>query len=118
MSLNKRWISSTGQASTGGCYPAVVLTDGAKYLADSIDAYWLMAVIASHQVYPHVASERFQVWRIKVNDDASAGVVADDGNGHILTTQVIEHTDFPIKDFKLYAVYSGEMLVIMLPGEY
>jgi len=49
-----------------------LLTDGAKYLADKAGliggtAYWLIDIIASHQLNHKVASEGFQTWKLYVN---------------------------------------------------
>ena len=49
-----------------------LLTDGAKYLADKAGliggtAYWLIDIIASHQLNHKVASEGFQTWKLYIN---------------------------------------------------
>ena len=94
-----------------------VLTSGANSLANDSGAYWLMDIIASHNV-----KDEFQVWKIKVKDNA-ATIVCDDGNGNVLATQDVEYTDFPFEEYKLYCVYGSldginPMFVIMLPSEY
>src|SRR4051812_32551772 len=51
----------------------VLLTDGAKYVADNASAYWLMEAIASYQpVLRRHQDQRLsdlQFWTLKVNDD-------------------------------------------------
>jgi hypothetical protein len=96
-----------------------LLTDGAKYLADKAGAYWLMDAIASYFTEPKVRNEPFQVWNLKVNDDRSATLKMDDGNGNVKVTQVIEYTDFPLPEIKLYCAQNDDIYsVIMLPSEY
>jgi hypothetical protein len=95
----------------------VILTDGAKWLAENAGAYWLMDAIASYQGYARVRSEPFQVWRLKVKDQ-SAVLTCDDGNDNILVTQRIAYTDFPLPEVKLYAALGDGRLVVMLPQEY
>lgn len=96
-------------------FPWAVMTDGAKHLAEKAGAYWLMDAIASWQ--PKVKGEEFQVWNL-VRVGQGATLKCDDGNGHIRVTQVIPFTDFPFDHYKLYAIWSGEQMVILLPGEY
>ena len=46
-------------------YPCFLLTDGAKFLADEAEAYWLMDIIGSYQG-KLLPKEPFQVWRLIV----------------------------------------------------
>jgi hypothetical protein len=116
-----------------------LLTDGAKYLADKATAYWLIDIIASYQLNKKVATEGYQSWKLNVNHDAEpehslhstiltwkqrartnkALVTCDDGNKHIIVTQEIPATDFPLDEVHLYVTnddYNG--IVVMLPSEY
>jgi phage baseplate assembly protein gpV len=93
----------------------VLFTDGAKYVADHAGAYWLLDEIAIIQ--PHnlrVAAEEFQVWKLTVNADQTAVLTCDDGNGNVVYTKKIEHTDFPIDGITLYFTNN----TILLPREY
>jgi hypothetical protein len=93
----------------------VVFTDGAKYVADEGGAYWLLDAIAIAQRFEkNVAAEEFQVWKLKVNEDRSASLVCDDGNGNIVYTQHIAFTDFPLDEIKFYFADN----TILLPSEY
>jgi hypothetical protein len=93
----------------------VVFTDGAKYVADEGGAYWLLDAIAIAQRFEkNVAAEEFQVWTLKVNEDRSASLVSDDGNGNIVYTQHIAFTDFPLDEIKFYFTDN----TILLPSEY
>jgi hypothetical protein len=123
-----------------------LLTDGAKYLADKAGliggtAYWLIDIIASHQLNHKVASEGFQTWKLYINH-AEAGqpeqalpatvlawkahtrpnealVTCDDGNNHLLVTQELPFADFALDEVGLYVTnddFNG--IVVMLPSEY
>lgn len=53
-----------------GIVPGITCTDGAKYVADTAGAYWLLDEIAIPQRFEKsVASEEFQVWKLVVNQD-------------------------------------------------
>jgi hypothetical protein len=126
MSEENDWVSNLdGFTGTEAYHPwsilfrKAVLTDGAKYLADKAGAYWLMDVIASHQVLLLKNKEHwFQVWHIEVGDNNNAVITCDDGNGNVLARQEIEYTNFPIKSYELYAIFDGNNLVILLKSEY
>ena len=98
----------------------LLMTDGAKYLADTAKAYWLMDAIASYQIYPKVSTEPFQVWKLVVNDGRKATFTCTDGNFIHLSKMEIEYTDFPLPEITLYAEQSDYLggRVIMLPTEY
>ena len=106
-------------------FPKVLLTDGAKYVADNADAYWLMDVIASH--IPAMKGDWFASAKLTVNSHFVTGPIAedhkatftlDDGNGHILATQEIEYTDFPLSTINFFVEYDEENWTILLPGEH
>jgi hypothetical protein len=93
----------------------VLFTDGAKYVADTAGAYWLLDEIALIQPYDkRVAVEDFQFWKLAVRPDHSATLTCDDGNGHVVFTKKIEYTDFPLDEIMLYFANS----VIYLPSEH
>jgi hypothetical protein len=106
-------------------FPKVVMTDGAKYLADSTGAYWFMDIIgsvyAAHPNRKQFWEHGFAVWTLKV--EGSQGVVtADDGNDNLIYTQEIPYTDFPFPEITLYTelgetTKDGLVMVIMLPRE-
>jgi hypothetical protein len=95
-------------------YPKVLLTDGAKYIADSCQAYWLFDVIAS---YLSKVKDVFYVAKLVVNGK-TATFTLDDGNKNILVTQNIEFTDFPLEGISLYVMLDGTNWTICLPSEY
>ena len=119
-----------------------LLTEGAQYLAEKGQCYWLMDAIASHQINSKVSSEPFQAWTLKVGLERrptpaekrriEKGVPADlsrpnfavltctDGNEKLLARQEIPYTDFPLPSITLYAALDESLggLVVMLPSEY
>lgn len=108
-------FTGTEQWYRHGINRAVVFTDGAKYVADTAGAYWLLDEIAVIQ--PHnrrIAGEAFQVWKLIVHDDRSASLTCDDGNGNIIYTKNIPFTDFPLEEITFYFTDN----VILLPSEY
>jgi hypothetical protein len=93
----------------------VLYTDGAQHVAEHGGAYWLLDEIAIIQPYNKaVATEEFQVWKLAVRPDRTASLTCDDGDGNIVFTKEIEHTDFPLDEITLYFANN----VIHLPSEY
>lgn len=93
----------------------VLYTDGAQHVAEHGGAYWLLDEIAIIQPYNKaVAAEEFQVWKLAVRPDRTASLTCDDGDGNIVFTKEIEHTDFPLDEITLYFANN----VIHLPSEY
>jgi hypothetical protein len=97
-----------------------LLTDGAKYLAETAKAFWLMDAIASHQTNKQVAAEPFQVWKLTVNEQKQATLTCTDGNEAVLVRQEIPYADFPLAKITLYAEQSDYLAgqVVMLTSEY
>jgi len=97
----------------------LLLTDGVAYLCEHAKCYWLMDLIASYQP-EKLYKYDFQHWTVKVQD-RKADVACDDGDGHILVTQHIDFTDFPLDEVQLYAqptIFPEHGLVVMLTSEY
>jgi hypothetical protein len=93
-----------------------LLTDGARYLADQAECYWLMDAVASH-----LDEIGTQDWFVLIRLDlkgTTATLIYEDGNGYEHARQAIPHTDFPLEQISLYACWDTEHWVIMLPGEY
>jgi hypothetical protein len=108
-------FTGTEQWYQHGINRAVSFTDGAKYVADTAGAYWLLDEIAIIQPYnKQIAGEVFQVWKLLVHADQTATLTCDDGNGNIVYTKQIHFTDFPLKEIKFYFTDN----VILLPSEY
>lgn len=108
-------FTGTEQWYRHGINRAVVFTDGAKYVADTAGAYWLLDEIAVIQPYNRrIAGEAFQVWKLIVHDDQSATLTCDDGNCNVIYTKQILFTDFPLEEITFYFTDN----VILLPSEY
>ena len=108
-------FTGTEQWYRHGINRKVLFTDGAKYVADQAEAYWLLDEIAIIQPYDkRVAAEEFQVWKLTVKPDNSATLVCEDGNDNVVYTKAIEYTDFPPDGITLYFCSN----TILLPSEY
>ena len=106
----------TGTSRYYRLMPNHLLTEGAKYLADNAECYWLMDVIASY--FPILSADNgFVLTQLTVND-ARALVKLEDGNGNVLVEQRIAWTDFPLCEVKLYSCFDGAIWVTMFPSEY
>lgn len=93
----------------------VLYTEGAKYLAERGSAYWLIDEIAFGQSEPRVAAEDFQHWVLRVDEEQRSAMLAcDDGNGRVVFNKEIAFTDFPLPEIALY--FCGG--TILLPSEY
>ena len=90
-------------------------TDGAKYVADTAGAYWLLDELAlAQQFIPQVRAEAFQFWRLTVKPNHSATLICEDGNGLAVYSKEIRFTDFPLDELRLYVTDN----TILLPSEY
>ena len=93
----------------------ILFTDGAKYVADAGDAFWLIDEIAIAQRFEKkVAAEEFQVWKLTVNSDRTAKLACEDGNGRSVFEKPIPFTDFPADGIELWF----ENSTIYLPSEH
>jgi hypothetical protein len=109
-------------------FPRLFHTDGATYLAEKCEAFWLLDAIGSYQ--PHIRKaerfkslRRFQVWRLKVNADKTALLTCQsDSDRPPLITQKYEYTTFPLESIELWVESGddgkGEYWVVMLPSEH
>ena len=88
-------------------------TDGIKYLAEQLNCYWLIDLIASYQ--NELINIPFQLWSIKLRSDGGAIIECrEDSNLRPIITQFVEHTDFLIKYFEFYVVNN----ILLLRSEY
>lgn len=93
---------------------SILFTDGAKYVAETGGAYWLLDEIAfAQKSKKKVAAEEFQLWRLTVKDNA-ATLVCEDGNGRKILSKRIPFTDFPLDEISFYFINN----TILLPSEY
>jgi hypothetical protein len=93
----------------------ILLTDGAKAMAEICAAFWLLDICASYKFYPKIRAEEFVVFKLRVNLSTREAVfTAENGNDKILKKQIIPMTDFPLDSISLY--YCNN--VLHLPSEY
>lgn len=98
-----------------GLVPNILFTDGAKYVADTGGAYWLLDEIALAQRHDkRVGAEPFQLWKLSVRPNATATLTCEDGNGAIVYTKEIGYTDFPLDEITFYFTNN----VMYLPSEH
>ena len=110
-----RQFTGSEQWYRHGINRKVLFTDGAKYVADTAGAYWLLDEIALIQPYDkRVAAEEFQFWKLTVNADRTASLTCEDGNSNVVYTKQIEYTDFPLDEIAFYFTNN----VIYLPSEH
>ena len=96
-------------------FMGLTYTDGINYLAESCECYWLLDIVASYQSDTKMKKQPFQVYKMKVNpSDSSAIIKISDGDNHILATQEIGYTDFPLSEIELWCIEK----ILILPMEY
>ena len=93
-----------------------LLTDGACYLSERAQCWWIMDAIASH-VDEIGTGDWFILVKVLVQGSAAV-MVSEDGNGHEHARQMIPYTDFPLPEISLFVCWDGDHWVIMLPSEY
>ena len=97
--------------------PTFVVTDGVKYLMEQAECYWLAQLYGLHLVDIDFNREQFTVLKLKRRGEG-ARIFIEDGNGNTLSYQGLDYTDFPMDEITLFATWSGEFWVAMLPSEY
>lgn len=116
--LSEALAHFTGTSGYTRLCPKTVLTDGALFLAENAECFWLMDVYASHLLTGIDGdTEPFTCLNLTKSGDAAL-IVIDNGNDVGLASQEIEYTDFMLDEIKLYACWTEEFWVIMLPSEY
>lgn len=91
----------------------LLLTDGAHYLRERLECYWLVDLVESYQ--PQLRDKRFQLWSIDVAQDSSAVVEMREDTGlEPLVRQELPYTDFKLPHYEWYCVDN----VMMLKSEY
>lgn len=104
------------------CGVEIYLTDGAKYLAEQAQAYWLMDLIASAQ--PYYRHDEFVVVQLKKQGSSAVVTIAHDTGAPPYYTQHIPYTDFPLETLTLFAALGAveadpsPRYVVLLPSEH
>jgi len=94
-----------------------IMTEGMKYLAESVGAYWLLDIVGSYQ--PKLRRSDFQLWKISVKNNKAVVTMREDTDEKPLVTQKIGYTDFPEGSFEFYACRNARgNVTVMLKGEY
>ena len=106
----------TGTESYAQYGSHILLTDGALFLADQAQAFWLMDLFGSYLVGLS-GKEEFVCLKIQKKSNR-ATISIEDGNDNVFANQEILYTDFPLSSLILYACWSGSSWVVMLPSEY
>jgi hypothetical protein len=92
-------------------------TEGIRFLQQQV-CHWLIDAIASYQTREFKKQNDRQFWKLSVDLTTNqATLTCDDGNGNILVTQSIEHTDFPLAEVRIW-VNIDPRIFMFLPSEY
>lgn len=95
-----------------------VFTDGVKAMAEQCKAYWLIDVIASHQINKDIKSKLFQIWTISSIQGKATIEMRPDSDQPVLVRQQIPFTDLPEGRLSMYYIDDGSNKVLLLPSEY
>lgn len=107
-------------------FPNFLLTDGTLYVAEACEAFWLVDLIASHQINPviskHPELQALQFWYLTVKDNKALLTCEWDKN-EVVYTENIEPTNFPLSFIKIWVakrqVEKGKYTFIAyLPSEH
>ncbi len=107
----------TGTNGYHRMYANFYLTDGAKYLAEKAECFWLFDLYWSHIMSIVPSENEFTVLKLTVTDGKASAVI-EDGNDNAIAGQEIEYTDFPLPSITLYCSWFSDGWVAMLPSEY
>ena len=107
----------TGTSGYHRMYANFYLTDGAKYLAEKAECFWLFDLYWSHIMSIIPSENEFTVLKLTVTSSKASAVI-EDGNSNAIAGQEIEYTDFPLPSITLYCNWFGDGWVAMLPSEY
>lgn len=105
-------------------WSGLLYTDGVRFVAQTVGAYWLIDLIASWQIKKTVQVQPFQVWQLtkeyskRYNRDEWVARCWTDtpDKSQCVAVQHIEYSDFPdeLLPFKLWMEYG----VLILPEEH
>lgn len=100
----------------------LLLTDGAKYLFEKGECFWLLDLITSVQNHFAIKDDPnlqyIQFWTLFVNEDKSAEVICERDTDDIAYKQEIHFTDFPFSTKVWLSRLDEQYFVVMLPSEY
>lgn len=112
----------TGTESYTKHFPfRLLLTDGAKWMAENAECYWVFDIVGSILSKKNIRVQDFlhvTFKRTPNNPKNIAIVTVDDGNENVLYTQKLEYTDFPLDEFSFYVGKQDNYWVALLKSEY
>lgn len=73
----------------------VLLTDGAKYVAENAGAWWLMDLAAISGRQWLLEGNGFATLTVTATKEGTGAIKVTDGNENVIEEQQIEFTDFP-----------------------
>ena len=88
-------------------------TEGVAYVAQTSGAYWLIDKIA-WTTAGKPCLQKFGNWKLTVHNDRSATLTCEDGDKRELYREMIEYTDFPLRQIEIWLINH----VLLLPSEY
>ena len=93
-------------------------TDGVQFVAEQGKAYWLLDKILitmrHEKKFQKTEYQEFTVWKLQVQPDKSALLIAEDGNDNKLFEEKINWTNFPLPKIDLWF----EQGCLILPSEH
>ena len=93
------------------CIFPVLATDGAIWLAENFECFWLLEDMAA-EMMTH-KEEEFWVMKITVKD-SEADIRYEDGNYGLIREKHINYTDMPKGEYELWgANYPGNRVILM-----
>lgn len=118
----KRDLSGfTGTSTYHRIAPNALMTDGTKFLAEKVGAFWLFQDSAVY-MRGYETQDDFAVLRLEPAKDGAFIVKCSDGNDHWWELFGASCTDFPteLMPFEFFAswAYEDEAWVFMLKSEY
>jgi len=99
------------------CTTKTVTTRNLFLWAEQQECFWLLHLYASHLYDIDGNREPFTVLKMTVNE-SRATIKIEDGNGNVLSKQVVEYTDFRHSEAQLYGCWQSPYWVLMLPNDY
>lgn len=84
---------------------------------DQADRYWLAQLYGLHLANMDINHQPFTKLNL-VRKRQGAMINIEDRNGIVLSQEAVDWTDFPLASVTLFASWSGDYWVTMLPREY
>jgi hypothetical protein len=94
----------------------LLLTDGCAFVREHCNSWWLWDAILIYQSDKILRNVKFQKWILKrLKKDLSWELTCwEDSGRKPLITQIIEFSDFPLEEIKIWVIDN----VALLPSEY